>query len=330
MFHIRVPRSWDILERRITPEEVFCARRDFLRRSGVAGLGLAGVLVGCRPAPGAQWQDSDEIPGMPPRSPSSKLYPAKRNPKFARVDRKLTKESVAAHYNNFYEFSTSKEAWRYVDAFQTRPWTVEVTGLVAKPKTWDVDSLVKTIGLEERVYRFRCVEAWAMTVPWTGFRLRDLLALAEPKKEARYVRFVSAADAKTMPGILKYRSSGYRFPYYEGLSLAEASHELTFMASGVYGHELPKQHGAPLRLVVPWKYGFKSAKSIVRIELTAKRPPTFWNDLVPTEYDFTANVDPAVPHPRWSQATERLLGSGERVATLPYNGYGKEVGHLYG
>jgi sulfoxide reductase catalytic subunit YedY len=197
---------------------------------------------------------------------------------------------------------------------------------VAKPRTYDLDDLVRAFPLEERIYRHRCVEAWAMVVPWTGFPLASLLRKAEPLPEAKYVRFVSFYRPREAS-----RQSGpsMPWPYNEGLTLAEATNELTFLATGMYGHPLLKQHGAPVRLVVPWKYGFKSAKSIVRIELTARQPATFWNTLMPQEYDFEANVNPAVPHPRWSQEQERLLGTGETRTTLLYNGYGGQVAKLY-
>jgi sulfoxide reductase catalytic subunit YedY len=220
------------------------------------------------------------------------------------------KEIVGATYNNFYEFSTEKEeVSQLVGKFETRPWEVEVTGLVANPGKFALDDLVRKMTLEERLYRFRCVEAWSMVIPWTGFPLSRLMKLVQPKSEAGYVRFWTAALPKQMPGIKRYASWGYKFPYYEGLTLAEASNDLSFMVTGVYGHELTKQHGAPIRLIVPWKYGFKSIKSVVKIEFVKDKPPTFWNDLYPKEYGFSANINPKVPHLRWSQATERVLGT---------------------
>jgi sulfoxide reductase catalytic subunit YedY len=254
------------------------------------------------------------------------LYPARVNPAFRSADRPLTAEVEAARYCNFYEFSSGKSVWRYVGPFRPQPWTVEVCGLVAKPKTYDIDDLIRAFPLEQRVYRHRCVEAWAMVVPWTGFPLAALLAKAEPLPEARYVRFVSFHNPKVASN---QGHSGLPWPYNEGLTLAEATNELAFLATGMYGHPLLKQHGAPVRLVVPWKYGYKSAKSIVRIELTERRPATFWNTLQPTEYDFEANVNPAIPHPRWSQASEKMLGTWERRPTVLYNGYGEQVAGLY-
>jgi sulfoxide reductase catalytic subunit YedY len=216
--------------------------------------------------------------------------------------------------------------WRYIDRFEPEPWTVEVAGLCARPRTYDLDSLLRTFPLEERVYRHRCVEAWAMVVPWAGFPLRELIRRASPLPEARFVRFLSfhrPAEAS------RQAASSDPWPYTEGLTLEEATNELTFLATGMYGHPLLKQHGAPIRLVVPWKYGFKGAKSIVRIEFTGQQPATFWNTLQPNEYDFWANVDPEVPHPRWSQRTEWMLDTRERFDTVVYNGYGRWVGRLY-
>ena len=238
----------------------------------------------------------------------------------------MTSERKATTYNNFYEFSTQKEAVHELAAdFKTTPWAVEVTGACARPTTFDIDDLRRTMPLQERIYRFRCVEAWAMTVPWTGFELRHLLARVQPHSDAKYVRFETFK--KGAPGI--DAQPWYPWPYHEALTIAEATHPLSLMATGLYGRDLPTQNGAPIRLVVPWKYGFKSAKSIVRIELTAARPNTFWNSLNPNEYGFFSNVDPETPHPRWSQATERLLDTAERVPTLPFNGYGDAVASLY-
>jgi sulfoxide reductase catalytic subunit YedY len=242
------------------------------------------------------------------------------------MDRALTNEVDAARYCNFYEFSSGKQVWRYVQPFQPLPWTLQVGGLVAKPRTFDLDDLIRAFPLEERLYRHRCVETWAMAIPWTGFPLAALLRKVEPLPAARFVRFVTF-DRPEEAGRQKDRSQPW--PYTEGLTLAEAGNELTFLVTGMYGHPLLKQHGAPLRLVVPWKYGFKSAKSLVRIELTAEQPATFWNTLVPREYGFEANVNPAAPHPRWSQTTERMLGTGEVRQTQLYNGYGEWVAHLY-
>ena len=198
--------------------------------------------------------------------------------------------------------------------------------LVEKPMTLDVDDLIKQMPLEERIYRFRCVEAWAMVVPWIGFPMKALLDKVQPKTDAKYVRMLTFLDPEMAP---RQNSSRLPWPYFEGLTLAEAMNDLTILTVGIYGHILPPQHGAPIRLIVPWKYGFKSIKSIVSIELTNQKPRTFWNTLAPGEYDFDANVNPNVPHPRWSQASERMIGTGERLPTMIYNGYGSSVAHLY-
>ncbi|HEX6088286.1 MAG TPA: protein-methionine-sulfoxide reductase catalytic subunit MsrP [Thermoanaerobaculia bacterium] len=240
--------------------------------------------------------------------------------------RAITEEGVAARYNNFYELTRGKDVFRHVAKLRTDRWSVEVSGLVTHPRVWTLEELLR-IQSEERVYRLRCVETWAMVVPWTGFPLARLLTLAQPLHAARYVRFTSFADPAVMPGVAARPWEGW--PYTEGLRLDEAMHDLTFVATGIYGHALPKQHGAPVRIVVPWKYGYKSPKSVVKIELTAERPRTFWNDLAPAEYGFESNVDPSTPHPRWSQLTERMLGTWDVRATLPFNGYGADVAGLY-
>jgi sulfoxide reductase catalytic subunit YedY len=292
-------------------------------------LGLGGLALGA--GAGLWWwasagSDEEVLASGRVQAPGEELYPALTHPRFRDLDRPLTPEAAAARYCNFFEFTSSKQVWHSVRSFQPVPWTVEVNGLVARPRTFDLDGLVRAFPLEERVYRHRCVEAWAMAVPWTGFPLAALIRKAEPLPAARFVRFVSfhrPAEAG------QQNNQFYPWPYTEGLTLAEATNELTFLATGMYGHPLLKQHGAPVRLVVPWKYGFKSAKSIVRIELTADQPATFWNTLAPHEYDFAANVDPRVPHPRWSQASERMLGTGEVRPTLLYNGYAEWVAGLY-
>jgi sulfoxide reductase catalytic subunit YedY len=298
----------------------------------LAGVGIvgAGTILGCSKsavhANGAGQSSQTVLTGMPPKSPTSKLYPADRNDKY-KLDRPLSAEDVAGKFNNFYEFTETKDAvWRMVDRFTTRPWEIEVNGSVHKPATFDIDDLVRKFPLEERLYRFRCVETWAMAVPWTGFPMKALMDAVQPKSSTTHVRFVTALDKQQMPNT---SNSYYRWPYYEGLTIEEAANELTMLATGIYGHELPKQHGAPIRLVVPWKYGFKNIKSIVKIEFLDKEPATFWNDLAPTEYKFTANVEPNVPHPRWSQASEWMIDTKERRPTQMYNGYGDYVAKLY-
>jgi sulfoxide reductase catalytic subunit YedY len=315
---MRIDRRRKTAERAATPETVFRERRYFLK---FAGWGLMGLFpAACGPA-----QDAANI-GAQEHPAGADLYPAKRNLRYP-LDRQVTAESYAASYNNFYEFSTFKAGvYRKAARLRTSPWQVEVGGLVEKKRVFDVDQLMRALPLEERLYRLRCVEAWAMAVPWTGFQMRELIKHVAPLSSAKYVRFVAFMSPEQAPN---QRTSYGRWPYTEGLTMAEAMNELTLIATGIYGHPLPKQHGAPLRLVAPWKYGFKSIKSIVKIEFTAEQPRTFWNSNRPAEYDFVANVDPAVPHPRWSQASERLIDTGERRATLPYNGYGEWVAHLY-
>ena len=227
------------------------------------------------------------------------------------------------NYNNFYEFSTSKHI--NADALKIRPWTVKIDGLVEQEQTVDVDALIKAIGLEERLYRHRCVEAWSMAIPWTGFPLRALVEKARPLSSAKYVRFETFLDKKIAPG----QRSFMPWPYVEGLTMAEATNDLAFIATGAYGKPIAKVQGAPIRLATPWKYGFKSAKSIVRISFVADRPETFWENLGPDEYGFWANVNPDVPHPRWSQAKETELTTGNLRPTLIYNGYGEYVADLY-
>jgi sulfoxide reductase catalytic subunit YedY len=317
-------QPWNLPERDATPESVVLSRRRLLKVAGFGGVALAagaGLWWWLREAPEEDVFGRGRVAGS-----GTEFYPAGRNHQFSELDRPLTEEIAAARYCNFYEFSSSKSVWRYVEPFRPLPWTLEVTGLVAKPKTFDLDDLLRSFPLEERLYRHRCVEAWAMAIPWTGLPLGALLRKVEPLPAARYVRFVSFHR----PGEASRQSDRYLpWPYTEGLTLAEATNELAFLATGMYGHPLLKQHGAPVRLVVPWKYGFKSAKSIVRIELTAEQPATFWNTLVPHEYDFEANVNPRVPHPRWSQAKEKMLGTGEVRPTQLYNGYAEWVAELY-
>ncbi len=240
----------------------------------------------------------------------------------------VTPEDEAARFNNFYEFTSSKtDVWELAGKLRVRPWAVEIAGLVPEPRTVDVDELVRRFGREERTYRHRCVEGWSAVIPWEGFSLRKLVAWVQPLSSARYVTFTSFLNPEIAPG--QARFPDWPWPYTEGLTLAEAVHELTLLATGAYGRPLPKSMGAPIRLVVPWKYGYKSIKSIVRIAFTAHRPRTFWNTLAPHEYGFSSNVLPGKPHPRWSQATEWRLGTGERLPTLPYNGYGPWVSRLY-
>lgn len=314
MSNIILRPAWHLPERRVTPERAYRNRRQFLREFGYAGGGLLAGAALLRP---------DAL-----AAEAKKLYPAKRNIAFSPPDLKLSDERVFTTYNNFYEFSTNKESVvERVDKFITAPWPVKIHGLCEKPLTLDAQELAAEFPLEERVYRFRCVEAWGAVVPWTGFELRKLLERVQPKAGAKFVKFVTAMKPDQMPGLARLR--GYPWPYTEGLRMEEAMHPLTILATGVYGKPLPKQNGAPIRLVVPWKYGYKSGKSLVEIELTDKQPKTLWETLSPEEYPFESNVDPGVPHPRWSQATERQVDTGDRIRTLPLNGYAAQVGELY-
>ncbi len=319
MAFIHIPKGWQLPEGEVTPEDIYMNRRRFMQAMGVAGASAV-IGAGC-----AMAEDEFEVE-VPPSLPG--LYPAKRNEIYT-VERELTREKVAARYNNFYEFTTNKgKVHELTDKFEVRPWEVEISGFVEKAGTYDLDDLLKRFALEERVYRFRCVEAWAMTVPWTGFPMKALIDYVQPQSSAKYVRMVTFNRPDQAPGIKS--QSWYPWPYFEGLTMEEATNELTLLTTGIYGHALPKQHGAPIRLVAPWKYGYKSIKSIVKIEFTKRQPPTFWNKVAPSEYDFWSNVNPNVPHPRWSQATERLIGTMDRVPTRMYNGYGDYVAHLYG
>ena len=330
---IRIPKGWEIAEREVTPEPMYRNRRRFLQAAvtGVVGLSFLEMknwLPAYVPGPvgllGAAWRG---LGADPPGFQNLPPLPAKRNPKYT-VERPITSERIVAGYNNYYEFSTDKERVAALAArFRTRPWEIEVAGEVAKPRRMDVDELIRQMPLEERVYRLRCVEAWSVVVPWIGFPLAKFIEWAQPKSTARFLRMVSFLRPAEAPG--QSGQDWYPWPYFEALTMAEATNELALLVVGSYGHRLPNQNGAPLRLIVPWKYGFKSIKAIVRFEFTRTQPKNFWNVVVPDEYDFTANVNPRVPHPRWSQATERVVETGERIPTLPYNGYEKYVAHLY-
>jgi sulfoxide reductase catalytic subunit YedY len=304
IYHRR--RGWELPASAVTPEAVFLNRRE-------AALGLA-ALVGATLTP--RWARADE--GVS----TADLYPAKRNDGY-KLDRPVTPEKINLSYNNFYEFSTDKQV--DAGALRIRPWTVTLGGLVEKAKTFDIDDLIRTIGVEERLYRHRCVEAWSMAIPWSGFPLRKLVELAKPLSGAKYLRFESFLDKKMAPG----QRSFMPWPYVEGLTMAEAANDLAFVATGAYGKPISKVQGAPIRLATPWKYGFKSAKSIVKVTFVDKAPETFWQNLGPEEYGFWANVNPAVPHPRWSQASETDLTTGERRPTIIFNGYGEQVAELY-
>ena len=286
----------DLTEAAVTPEHIYMNRRQWIA-GAAAGLGLAGIGGAARAQEDAlepnEWDD-------------------------------------ITSYNNFYEFGTGKgDPFKYAGRMETSPWTVRIDGMVARPAYYTFDDIWANLTIAERLYRFRCVEAWSMVVPWNGFELADLLEMAGVQAGARYVAFETLLDKNVMPGA---RFPVLDWPYVEGLRLDEAMHPLTMMATGIYGRDIPNQNGAPLRLVVPWKYGFKSIKSIVRITLTDQEPPTSWNKANPREYGFYSNVNPEVDHPRWSQATERQIGGGlfaPRIPTRMFNGYEEEVASLY-
>ena len=296
----------------ITPERLYLDRRSFI-------AGTSALILGA----GAAEADASVPQGQPLK--------AARNDAFS-LKEPATKLESATTYNNFYEFGVNKEdPARLAGAFKTRPWTVKVDGLVAKPKTFDIDELLRAFPLEERVYSLRCVEAWSMIIPWIGFSLAALLKRVEPTSQAKYVAFTTLLDPEQFPGQKKgfFNLGGLDWPYTEGLRLDEAMHPLTLLTVGMYGQVLPNQNGAPVRVVIPWKYGFKSAKSIVRISLVADQPKTAWNTAAASEYGFYCNVNPEVSHPRWSQATERRIGEFRRRNTLMFNGYGDQVASLY-
>ncbi|HQT30347.1 MAG TPA: protein-methionine-sulfoxide reductase catalytic subunit MsrP [Thiobacillus sp.] len=299
-------KSNDILPSEITPPEIYRERRRFMQGMGALA---AGAALGSMDEAHA----GVKLAGV--RASAYKLNEAR------------TPFKDVTTYNNFYEFGTGKsDPAENAGSLKTRPWTVTVEGAVKQAKTWDIDALLKLAPLEERVYRMRCVEGWSMVIPWVGFSLAELLRRAEPTGKARYVEFVSLNDPKQMPG---QRTRVLDWPYVEGLRLDEAMHPLTLMAVGLYGEVLPNQNGAPIRLVVPWKYGFKSAKSIVKIRLVEKQPVSSWTKANPEEYGFYSNVNPQVDHPRWSQAKERRIGEFLKRDTLMFNGYGNQVAQLY-
>lgn len=305
-------------ENDVTPEHIFFERRKIIQSMGL--MGAASLLP--RFSLAAEKQDSRQA-----------LHFAKdQNPQ----DLLLTPENKVIGYNNFYEFGVDKASpAKYASALKTEPWTLRIEGEVEKPMTFDVHQLMQQLPLEERIYRFRCVEAWSMVIPWIGFELNKLLALVQPTSQAKYVEFETLYDPDSMPGQKNhFFGGGLIYPYVEGLTIAEAMHPLTLLSVGLYGKTLAPQNGAPIRLVVPWKYGFKNIKSIVKITLKSEQPMTTWHHAAPHEYGFYANVNPEVDHPRWSQASERVIGSGgllsvKRQPTLLFNGYAEQVAHLY-
>ena len=306
---IKRRRGWELGENRATPESRYLNRRELVSAMGLGAAALALPAV-------AAAQDKD---------PSAKLYPATRNDKYG-VPTPMTDEKRATTYNNFYEFGTDKSIWRDAQKLEVRPWTIKVGGMVERPFEIGIDDLLAKMPIEERVYRHRCVETWSMIVPWSGFAMRSLVELCKPTGSAKFVVMKTLSKPSVMR---EQRDLLYPWPYTEGLAMDEAMHDLTFIATGLYGKPIHKQNGAPLRLVAPWKYGFKNVKSIVSIEFSDKRPVSFWEKLQSSEYGFWANVNPQVPHPRWSQATEKPLGSDQRIPTLLYNGYAEFVAGPY-
>ncbi len=305
----------------ITPRSVYLQRRQWMQQAAASGAGLALALWADRPA-------LAQAPRPGKRAP----LPAARSPVAGAVTmEKLTDFSHVTGYNNFYEFGTEKsDPAANAGALKTRPWTVSIEGEVKKPGVWDIDSLLKLAPMEDRIYRLRCVEGWSMVIPWVGYSLGELIRRVEPTGNARFVQFETLADRTQMPGL---RSSVLDWPYVEALRIDEAMHPLSMLVFGVYGELLPSQNGAPLRLAVPWKYGFKSGKSIVRIRFVEQQPKTSWQVVLPDEYGFYSNVNPTVDHPRWSQATERRIGQdglfAKKRPTLMFNGYEAQVGQLY-
>jgi methionine sulfoxide reductase catalytic subunit len=321
--HLEIPSS------EITPEHLYLTRRDFMKAAGI--VSASAFLAACGVAPSSQALQpgaATPVPGWSPVVPTPSA-PVPDNAQGKTTDElgdPLNTFDDITHYNNYYEFSTAKDAPAALSQnFKTSPWSVQVGGLVQNPKTYSIADLLK-FQQKERIYRLRCVEAWSMVIPWSGFQLSDLLNEVVPMASAKYVAFTTFMDPSQMPG---EGDPSFPWPYDEGLRLDEAMQRLTILATGMYGKSLPNVDGAPIRLVVPWKYGFKSIKAIIKIELTDKQPQTFWNNISPQEYGFYSNVNPNVDHPRWSQATERRIGDLSRIPTLMFNGYYDEVASLY-
>lgn len=303
------PPRWALSENLVTSEDVFLNRRQWLRGAGFMGAMAAMSPVALAATPGEGWTPT----------PST-------NPKYADPGRPVTPEDVNTTYNNFYEFGSHKQIYDAAQALDTSGWTIKIDGMVEREMTIGIEDLIARMPIEERVYRHRCVEAWSMVVPWIGFTLPELVKLAAPLSGAKYVQFQTFMDPDVARG---QRQHWYPWPYTEGVSMAEAMNDLSLMVVGAYGKVLHKPFGAPVRLHLPWKYGFKHIKSIDRITFTDKRPVSFWEELQAKEYGFWANVNPEVAHPRWSQATEKVLGTNDRIPTLLFNGYGEEVAGLY-
>jgi methionine sulfoxide reductase catalytic subunit len=302
--HITRRQGWEIPEQKATPEAAVLGRRGLL--AGSMALAARPTLAGSHPAV-----------ALGVAEPVNDKY---------KPDRALTAAKAVETCNNYYEIDESKNIWQAAQRIQIDPRSIQISGMVSKPRTIALEDLFKQVRFEERIYRHRCVEAWAMTVPWTGFPLRQLVTICDPLASAKYVVFETVEQSKNMPGL---DSPTYPWPYIEGLTIDEAANDLAFISTGLFGKPLPKQNGGPIRLTVPWKYGFKSAKAMAKISFTDKQPVDFWPAIAPTEYGFWANVNPAVPHPRWSQAQERLIGTSEIVPSVLYNGYGDFVASLY-
>ena len=310
---IKIKRGWEKPESAVTPEHLFWNRRQLIK-----GIAAGSILAG-----GTALLGGDALAEA--ADPSAGLYPFKKNDKY-KAPRPVTPEMLAATYNNYYEFGSSKRIYEAAKARPLRPWEVKFSGMIEKPFTIGIDDLMKKMPLEERVYAHRCVEAWSMVVPWSGFAMKALVEMAKPLAGAKYVAMKTFMNPKVAPG---QRAAWYPWPYTEGLTIEEATNELTLLVTGAYGKPLPHSMGSPLRLHTPWKYGFKAVKGVVSFEFTDKRPKSFWEELQASEYGFWANVNPDVPHPRWSQAQETMLGQDEKVPTVIWNGYGEYVAHMY-
>lgn len=319
---IKIPRGWEIPEREVTPEDVYLNRRKFLARAtAAAAVGVGGLILPGGPSLLDAKEEYHPLNLPPLKAPRNDEY---------KVDRPITSERVATGYNNYYEFTEIKDqVWKMAEDFKPRPWQIEFKGHIEKSFKMDVDDLIKKMPLEERVYRHRCVERWVVIMPFIGFPTRKLIEMAKPTSKARYLRMVSFYRPGQAPQQRVDNAWASLWPYHEGLTMAEAMNDLAFMVVGMYGKILPNQNGAPIRSHTPWKYGFKSIKAITRFEFVEKQPPTFWHQAVPNEYHFEANVNPNKPHPRWSQAREQIVETGEIVPTRLYNGYGKYVAQLY-
>ncbi len=306
-------KSVSVRSSEITPYSQYLSRRDFMKAAGV--IAGSALLAACAPSVAGTTVPASEAPVVVPAGKMDELG-----------DPANSFEDIT-NYNNYYEFTTDKEGVaKLAPNFNPKPWTVEVSGLVNKPKTYGIEDLLSKFTQEERIYRLRCVEAWSMVIPWTGFTLASLLKEVEPTSEAKFVRFESVLRPEEMPG---QKSPFYPWPYQEGLRLDEAMNDLTILATGLYGLPMPNQSGAPIRLVVPWKYGFKSIKAVTKIELVAEQPDTLWSMIGPNEYGFYSNVNPEHSHPRWSQASERRIGEFSRRPTALFNGYAEQVADLY-